>query len=110
MTAQASLTSLQNLFRVHGGRISLTYGLTLLENVFELLYPFVTGIPINGLVKGNYISLLPLALTWIVRTLSESSRQMYDPRTFSGIYSKLASHVVSEQTRLGVPTSQISEC
>lgn len=107
MTAQASLTPLRNLFRLHGGRISLTYGLTLLENVFELLYPFVTGIAINGLVKGNYISLLPLALTWIVHTLSESLRQMYDTRTFSGIYSKLAARVVLEQTRLGVPTSQI---
>ena len=63
MPTQASLTPLRNLFRVHGGRLSLTYGLTLLENVFELLYPFVTGIAIHSLVKGSYISLLPLALT-----------------------------------------------
>ena len=107
MSIQTPFTTLQNLFFRHRGKLFLTYTLTLLENIFELLYPLVIGIAINGLLSGDYAQLLPLTVTWVVHTITEVMRQMYDTRTFSGIYSKLATKVVAEQAKQGIPTSQV---
>jgi hypothetical protein len=38
---------------------------TLLENLFELLYPFATGVAINGLLSGSNSGLLLLVSVWL---------------------------------------------
>ena len=47
--------------RPFGGRIGLAYGLTMIETLFELLYPFAAGLAIDGLLSGDgWAALLPL--------------------------------------------------
>jgi ABC-type multidrug transport system fused ATPase/permease subunit len=81
--------------------------LTLLENVFELLYPFATGVAINGLLNGDYSSLLLILSVWLAHLTSGTSRKVYDTYIFTRIYGDVATAVVLEQNARGVPTSQI---
>jgi ABC-type multidrug transport system fused ATPase/permease subunit len=99
--------TLQGLFSTYRWPILRTYGLTLLENLFELLYPWAIGIAIDGLFKGNYVNLLPLAIAWLTHIITGVIRQIYDTYTFTHIYSNLATTVVLEQDKQGVSTSQI---
>jgi ABC-type multidrug transport system fused ATPase/permease subunit len=103
-----SLTQrLQTLFFTYRSSILITYGLTFLENLFELLYPFVIGITIDGLLAGDYTSLIVLAGTWLTHTITGVYRNIYDTRTFTQIYSNVVTAMVLEQEKQGTPTSQI---
>jgi ABC-type multidrug transport system fused ATPase/permease subunit len=107
MIAKPLTQIFQLLFSNYCGPILITYGLTILENLFELLYPFAIGITIDNLLKGNYATLIVLAGIWLIHTITTVCRNLYDTRTFTQIYSNLANTVVLEQTRQGIPTSQI---
>ncbi|MHC5853054.1 ABC transporter six-transmembrane domain-containing protein [Nostoc sp.] len=98
---------LKYLFINHKYSIFLTYFLTILENLLELLYPFVFGITINELLKKRYESLILLICMWLVHTITAVSRQIYDTRTFNSVYSHLVTLVVLEQNKQGIPNSQI---
>lgn len=104
----SSLTQkLQNLFSTYRSPILITYGLTFLENLFELLYPFVIGITIDSLLAGAYTSLIVLASLWLIHTITGVYRNIYDTRTFTQIYGNLVTAMVLEQKKQGIPTSQI---
>lgn len=105
--ASTTMQTLQGLFSSYRWSILRTYGLTLLENLFELLYPWAIGVAIDGLLRNDYASLLPLAIAWITHTITGVSRQVYDTSIFTRIYGNLATSVVLEQARRGVSTSQI---
>jgi ABC-type multidrug transport system fused ATPase/permease subunit len=98
---------LKRLFRANCRSILLTYGLTLLENSFELLYPLAIGFAIDQLLKGNYSSIIPFLCTWFAHAITAISRHVYDTRTFTSIYSNLATAMVIEQTKQGALTSQV---
>jgi hypothetical protein len=53
MPSQSAEQVLKRLFRENYRYIALTYGLTLLENSFELLYPLAIGFAIDQLLRGN---------------------------------------------------------
>lgn len=106
MVSTATQT-LQSLFSTYRWSIVRTYGLTLLENLFELLYPWAIGVAIDGLLRRDYASLLPLVIAWLTHTLTGVTRQIYDTYIFTRIYSALAASVVLEQDKQGVSTSQI---
>lgn len=107
MRSQPVLQTLQFLFRDHRRLIILTYGLTFLENLFELLYPFVIGRAIDGLLKEDFSNLVWLAVVWLTHTFIEMFRHVYDTRTFTQIYGKLAVSVVLAQVKQKIPTSQV---
>ncbi len=98
---------LKRLFITHQKSILLTYCLSLLENLFEVLSPFAIGVAIDGLLKKNYESLTLIICTWLAYLITSVMRQIYDTRTFSIVYSNLATLVVLEQNKQGVPKSQI---
>ncbi len=89
-------------------RITLTYTLTFLENIFELLYPFMVGVAIDGLIDGNWLSLLPIIITWLIHSLLAFARQVYDARIFARMYQQLAANVVAHQLDRGVSTSYLA--
>lgn len=99
---------LRHIFSQYRWSILLTYGLTLLENFFELLHPLTIGIAINGLLKQSYGSIIPFAVVWLVHALVGVFRQVYDTCIFSRIYSNLATSTVLEQTQQGMPLSQVA--
>jgi ABC transporter transmembrane region len=100
--------TLHHIFSKYRGSILLTYGLTLLENLFELIHPLTIGIAINGLLQQSYGSMIPFAAAWLVHALMSVFRQVYDTRIFSRIYTNLATSTVLEQTKQGIPISQIA--
>lgn len=90
-------------------RLGFTYGLTLLENVFEVLYPFTLGLAINGLIAGDgWQSVLPFAGMWFAHILTGAFRQMYDTRLFARIYSHVASNFIVRQRKAGTSTSEVA--
>ncbi|MDZ4834010.1 MAG: ABC transporter six-transmembrane domain-containing protein [Candidatus Melainabacteria bacterium] len=106
-TPQTLMASLKRLFAEHRWRISATYLLSTLENFFNLLYPFATGMAINGLLKDEYFGLGLFLGTWMLHLAVGVLRQRYDTRVFCDIYAQLASRMVLSQHRAGVATTQI---
>ena len=98
---------LQTIFGNYRGRILVTYIVTLAENLFELFYPSLTGLAVNGLLKHHFGGLALLLGVWFAHTATGVFRQRYDTRVFSSIYTDLATRTVSEQENMGVSTSQI---
>jgi len=98
---------LQTIFGKYRGSILITYTVTVLENVFELFYPSLTGLAVNGLLKHDFIGLALLLGVWLVHAVTGVFRQRYDTRVFSRIYTDLATRTVAEQETMGVSTSQI---
>jgi ABC-type multidrug transport system fused ATPase/permease subunit len=98
---------LQTIFGKYRGRILVTYLVTLAENLFELFYPSLTGLAVNGLLKHDFTGLWLLLGVWFAHTATGVFRQSYDTRVFSSIYSDLATRTVSDQETKGVSTSQI---
>ena len=98
---------LQTIFGKYRGRITVTYIVTLAENMFELSYPSLTGLAVNGLLKHDFTGLWSLLGVWLAHTATGVFRQSYDTRVFAAIYTDLATRTVSEQETKGFSTSQI---
>jgi ABC-type multidrug transport system fused ATPase/permease subunit len=98
---------LQIIFGKYRGRIIVTYVVTVAENLFELCYPSLTGLAVNGLLKHDFTGLVLLLGVWFAHTATGVFRQSYDTRVFAAIYTDLATRTVSEQETMGVTTSQI---
>src|ERR1700722_12870805 len=98
---------LQTIFGNYRRQIVGTYIVTLAENLFELAYPSLTGLAVNGLLKHDFAGLGMLLGVWLAHTATGVFRQSYDTRVFSSIYTDLATRTVSEQATKGVSTSQI---
>jgi ABC-type multidrug transport system fused ATPase/permease subunit len=103
-----SPTITREVFRRNRWRLVLTYCLTVLENIFELLYPLMIGIGIDGLIRNEPLYLLPLVVVWFVHSLVEFARQRYDTRAFARIYQRLATQVIERQRGLGASTSHLA--
>src|SRR6202047_2838039 len=97
----------QIIFGKYRGRIVVTYVVKLAETLFELCYPSLTGLAVNGLLKHDFTGLVLLLGVWFAHTATGVFRQSYDTRVFSSIYSDLATRTVSDQETKGVSTSQI---
>ncbi len=98
--------TLLGTLRPYRWRIVFTYALTLLENVFELLYPFAIGVAINGLIAGSgWTSLGPLGAVWAAHIATGAVRQLYDTRLFTKIYTAVAGGMVRRQRAAGASTS-----
>lgn len=89
-------------------KLALTYGLSAVENGFELMYPFAIGVAINGLLMDNLWSLLPLALIWLAHTTSGYLRQRFDTRLFMDLFASLAAQMAVSQREEGESTSDIA--
>ena len=90
-------------------QIAFTYGLTLVENLFELLYPWATGVAIDGLLgHGGWQALVPLALIWVLHIAAGIGRHLYDTRLFTRIYAELATAMVVRQRGAGAGTAEVA--
>ena len=99
----------KQVIRSYRWRLLLTYVLTFVENVFELLYPFAIGLAIDGLLRGDgLLSTAPLAAMWTAHIVTGTARQLYDTRLFSVMYGSAAAAMIVEQRAQGVSTSEVS--
>lgn len=109
MSAEASSQTLLQTIKPFRLRIGFTYGVMLMETVFEVLYPFTLGIAINGLLAGDgFAAVLPFGIMWLAHICSATFRQMYDTRLFTRIYSLVAGNLIVRQHSQGASTSTIA--
>ena len=88
--------------------IAFTYGLSFLENLAELAYPWAIGIAVNGLIEGQNELVLPLVVIWIAHIAVGAIRQLYDTRLFSRLNASMARKAVRDQRKSGADVSEVS--
>ncbi len=100
---------LKRVVRSHRWRLVVTYFLTVVENVFELLYPFAVGLAIDGLLRRDGVmSVAPLATIWVAHVATGAGRQLYDTRLFTVMYGRAAADMIVDQRARGVSTSEVA--
>lgn len=96
-------------FRRRRPQIAFTYGLTLLEKLFELLYPFALGLAIDGLLAGRDApALLPFVAIWGLHIVVGIGRHLYDTRLFARVHAELAMATVLRQRAAGAGTAEVA--
>ena len=97
------------VFRAERWRIALTYGVTLLENLFHLLYPWTIGLAIDGLLAGQGVRVLvPLVAIWSAHILVGAARQVYDTWVFARVHAAIATATIARQRVAGIDTTEIA--
>jgi ABC-type multidrug transport system fused ATPase/permease subunit len=99
---------LTTLFRPNRARILVTYTLLVIEEILQLLYPFIIGLAINGLLERNYQGLIIFACQVVLHLLVGVSRRMFDTRTYTRMYAQLASDTALQQHGNGIELSHIA--
>ena len=88
-------------------RILLTIVLVTIESFLEILYPLFIGYALNDLIDDSFRGILRLAALGLFSIAIGSSRRIYDARTYSGIYSRIAPEMVEHEQALGASTSRV---
>jgi ABC-type multidrug transport system fused ATPase/permease subunit len=102
-------TATAAVFRAERWRLALTYAVTLLENLFYLLYPLTVGVAIDGLLAGRGPwALVPLVTIWALHIAVGAARQVYDTRVFARIHAEVATRTIARQRAAGVGTTEIA--
>jgi ABC-type multidrug transport system fused ATPase/permease subunit len=85
----------------------LTYALVVVENTFELLYPFAIGLAVDDLLDDSWRGVVVFASITLSHTAVSFGRQRYDARSFARLYADVASDLVEHQRADGVSTTAI---
>lgn len=93
---------LRKIFSKNRWPIVKTQGLTVSEEVLELLHPAAIGWAVNDLLQGRYLGLGVFAGLYMTHVGVAVLRQRHDSRTYNRIYSDLAVDVIDEQRRRGI--------
>ena len=93
--------------RTWRGRLAITYGLVIVENTFELLYPFAIGLAVDGLLDDTWAGVAVFAAISLSHTAVSFTRQRYDARSFAQLYAEIATDLVEQQRSEGVATTSI---
>lgn len=105
----SAVSTTAEVFRAERWRISVTYGVTLLENLFYLLYPWTIGLAIDGLLAGKGpTSLVPLVSIWGLHIVVGASRQVYDTWVFARVHAEIATGTIVRQRAAGMGTTEIA--
>jgi hypothetical protein len=105
----SSTSTTRAVLRAERGRLAVTYAITLVENLFALLYPFTVGLAIDGLLAGRGLgSLVPLVGVWALHIVVGAARQVYDTRVFAKLHAELATRTVLRQRAAGIGTAEIA--
>lgn len=101
-------TSVQEMIRPFRGRIAFTYALTVVEDLLELSYPWVTGLAINGLLAADYRMIAPVMIAWVLHTAIGCGRQMYDTRLYTEVYNGIVIDTVLRQRQTGIEPTRVA--
>lgn len=89
-------------------RISLTYVLTVFEDLLELSYPWATGLAINGLLAHDYRMAAPIMVAWMLHAAVGCVRQMYDTRLYTEVYNAIVIDTVLRQRQAGIEPTTVA--
>lgn len=95
------------LLKKNRGKLGVTYGLSLSEQLLALLMPLAIGEAINGLLGHDYLPLGLFIGLWLVLGAMTVFRKMYDTRVFMGIFSTIVIQVIKQQRAIGTATSKL---
>ncbi len=93
--------------RPHRGALALSYGAAVIENTFELLYPFAIGLAVDGLLDGSWGGVTVFVVLSLAHTCLGVARQWYDTRLFNRMYAEFATDLVEGQRAEGVATTSV---
>lgn len=88
--------------------LTVTYVVIVIENVFELLYPFAIGLAITGLLEDDWGGVVAFVALSLLHTAVGVSRQVWDTRSFHRLHVDLVAGLVERQRSEGVPTSAVA--
>ena len=98
----------RGLFAVYHWQILATYALFTVENLLRLAQPLALGWAINDLLTGQTFGLIVLVIQHLLHLIVGLTRQVYDTRAFTAIYSDLVTRMIRQQRDLGVDVSRVS--
>jgi ABC-type multidrug transport system fused ATPase/permease subunit len=87
--------------------LTVTYGLVLVENTLELLYPFAIGLAVDGLLDDSWAGVIVFTAISLTHTAVSFGRQRHDARSFTKLNVAIANDLVERQRNSGVPTTSI---
>ena len=105
---RVSTLSAVDAIRPFRWRISLTYGLTFVEDLLELSYPWATGLAIDGLLAQDYWMTAPIIVAWTLRSAIGLFRQMYDTRLYTDVYNSIVGDTILRQRRGGIKATSVA--
>ena len=105
-TCYAMLThiTLWVIFKQFWLRMSLTWGLVLVENLMQALMPLFIGYAIDGLLEGRLDDLFILTIIFLVWEVVAVIRRFYDTRTYGDIRVWLGMKINEKHQNLPVST------
>src|SRR3954471_20540033 len=99
---------LRVLLRRYRRSLVAIYGVTAVENTFDLLYPFAIGLAIDDLLASSYRGLALVVTIWVLHTIVGVIRQTWDTRVFARIYAEAATGLVTGQRGAGADASTVA--
>ena len=93
--------------RPHRGALAVSYGAAVVENTFELLYPWAIGLAVDGLLDGSWGSVTVFVVLSLAHTCLGVARQWYDTRLFNRMYAEFATDLVEDQRADGIATTSV---
>lgn len=94
--------------RRHRRSLAVTYSGVVVENTFELLYPFAIGLAVDDLLDDSYRGVGLFVAVSLAHTLVAVARQWFDARSFNRLYAEMSSALVAEQRSQGVATTSVA--
>ena len=88
--------------------IAGTLSLMIIENVIEILAPFLLGRAIDGLIDGSAVALGVFFAVACVGLLIGVLRRVYDTRVYGRIYRETAGETVAREFVRDAPVSQVT--
>jgi len=93
--------------RPHRSALAVSYGAAVIENAFELLYPWAIGLAVDGLLDGSWGGVTVFVVLSLTHTCLGVARQWYDTRLFNRLYATFATDLVEDQRAEGVATTSV---
>ena len=100
--------SLLSIFKRFKWKISITFSMLIIENIFKVLQPLVLGIAINDLINKSNDGLWLFCMLYAAGFCIGVVRRYYDTRAYTSIYTSVASEIANIQNQNKVSVSTIA--
>ncbi|WP_339756620.1 ABC transporter six-transmembrane domain-containing protein [uncultured Winogradskyella sp.] len=100
--------SIKAIFKRFKWKISITFSMLVLENIFKVLQPLVLGIAINDLINKSNDGLWMFCLLYVAGFFIGVIRRYFDTRAYTSIYTIIASEMVAIQNQKQISVSTIA--
>lgn len=100
--------TLVSILKHYKSRIAITWLLVVIENGLMVLIPLLLGLSIDGLLNGDFSSLIKLATLLLTLTFVAVFRRFYDTRVYGKIRVEFGESVDKPMRNIPTSTKQIS--